>query len=91
MPWMRDEISRRLRAEQRRRTWTGALVPAGTPKPPLWAEMSVAERLTAMTRLCRSQWTASGREIITECPRDQWPGEVFEVAATAIESASSPT
>jgi hypothetical protein len=75
---MRDENERRLRAEQRHKTWTGEVVRAGTPKPSLWSELTVEQRLTAMTRLCRSQWTASGRELI-ELPRDQWPGEVFEV------------
>jgi hypothetical protein len=75
---MRDENERRLRAEQRYQTWTGEVVRAGTPKPSLWRELTVEQRLTAMTRLCRSQWTASGRELI-EIPRDQWPGEVFEV------------
>jgi hypothetical protein len=73
-----SEDSRKLRAEQRRKKWTGEVVRAGAPKPSLWAGMTVEQRLTAMTRLCRSQWTASGREII-ELPRDQWPGEVFEV------------
>lgn len=75
---MRDENERRLRAEQRRQTWVGEVVHTGTPKPSLWSELTVRQRLTAMTRLCRSQWMASGREII-ELPRDQWPGEVFEV------------
>jgi hypothetical protein len=73
-----SEDARRLRTEQRRKMWTAEVVRALTPKPALWAGMTVEQRLTAMTRLCRSQWTASGREII-ELPRDQWPGEVFEV------------
>jgi hypothetical protein len=73
-----SEDPRRLRAEQRRETWAGEVVRAGTPKPLLWTDMTVEQRVTAMARLCRSQWTASGRTIV-ELPRDQWPGEVFEV------------
>jgi hypothetical protein len=72
-----SEDTRRLRAE-RHQAWTGEVVSAGTPDPSLWAGMTIKERVTAMTRLCRNQWVASGREII-ELPRDQWPGEMFQV------------
>jgi hypothetical protein len=41
--------------------------------------MSVEQRLAAMIRLCRRQWEASGREIV-QLPRNEWPGEVFEIA-----------
>ncbi len=74
-----DDTQRRRRVELRRETWAGEIVSAGTPKPALWAEMTVDERLTVMTRLCRSQWTASGREI-RRLALSEWPGEVFEVA-----------
>jgi len=53
-------------------------VPAGTPKPALYAGLSALERLARMTALCEAAYLASGRSIVT-CPRDEMPGEIFRI------------
>jgi len=74
---MRGEAERALRAA-RRASYPGEIVRANAPKPPLYADMSLIERLVRMTQLCRAQWLASGRTLETR-PRSEWPGEVFRI------------
>jgi hypothetical protein len=74
-----DALARRRRAEARRAAWPdGEVVPAGTPKPVLYAGMTAEERLGHMWSLCKAQWLASGREL-PRIPRAELPGEVFVI------------
>lgn len=73
------ERERRERAKQRRASWSGEVVRAGTPKPNLYAGTTVEERLSAMTRLCHRLWRSSGRPLPERIPRSEWPGETFEI------------
>jgi hypothetical protein len=72
------EDERRVRAERRRRGYPGEVIAAGTPKPPLYAELSLLERLAHMTALSRRQAALSGAAQ-PPLPRSAWPGEVFRL------------
>jgi len=74
-----DVESRARRAQARREAaYPAECVPAGTPKPALYAGLSALERLARMTALCEAAYLASGRSIVT-CPRDEMPGEIFRI------------
>ena len=44
----------------------------------LYEELSYSERLVAFADLVRRSWLATGGTI-EAVPRDQWPGEIFEL------------
>ena len=69
---------RARRAEERRRTYEGAIVRAGTPKPRLRGESFTMQRLDEMWALCVEQWEASGRTLPTY-KRSEMPGEIFRI------------
>jgi hypothetical protein len=73
-----SEAESRARAERRRREYAGVVVTAGTPKPPLYDELSLLQRLAHMTALTRRLAMLSGTAE-TPRPRAQWPGEVFHL------------
>lgn len=76
-----NEEARRARAEARRRAGlTGGKVLAGTPKPALFTDLTLTERLEAMWRLCLAQWLA-GHPPPQPLERADWPGEVFDIEA----------
>lgn|GEM_PF-4554824 len=67
------------RARERARTWTAAVVVAGTPKPPAYADLTAEERLAAFVELNRRVWeTVSGGEP-PRTPRAEWPGEILDL------------
>ena len=70
--------TREERAARRRATWTGEVVPVGTPKAP-HASTSPEERLAALVELNWRAWIATGRSLPAPEPRGSWPGEVFDL------------
>ena len=76
-----EEEARARRASERRATWgPGEWVPLGTPKPPLHADATPAERLGRWWQLTCQVWAFAGKEI-ERIPRHEWPIEVFEIRA----------
>jgi len=71
--------SREERAARRRAEWQGELVSAHAPKPALYADLSLEERLAAMTQLCARAAIAAGHPANPSTPRAAWPGELFEL------------
>lgn len=69
---------RARRAAERRRTYEGTIVRAGTPKPSLRVESFTAARFHEMWALCVAQWEASGRAM-PSFTRAEMPGEVFRI------------
>jgi hypothetical protein len=69
------------RAERRRREYAGVIVTAGTPKPALYDELSLLQRLAHMTALTQRLAMLSGTAERPR-PRAQWPGEVFRLERT---------
>lgn len=74
------EEGRAARAAQRRATWNGGVVRSGAPKPPLYAEDTLEERIAGVWRLTRRLWLLAGGSL-EEIPRHELPGEVFELHA----------
>jgi hypothetical protein len=68
----------RRRAEERRLSYEGSIVPAGTPKPRLRGASFTMERLEAMWELCVTQFEASGR-VLPTFARSEMPGELFRI------------
>lgn len=69
------------RARRRRGSWRGAVVPAGAPKPPLYADMSPEQRLMALAALNARVWEAAGLLPLPPLERAQWPGAIVEPVA----------
>lgn len=70
---------REERAQQRRETWTAQVVSLGDPKGPLYADLTVAERLAALVELNRRAWAATGQATAPPLSRAEWPGEVLDL------------
>jgi hypothetical protein len=70
-----SETDARARAERRRREYAGVVVTAGTPKPALYDELSLLERLAHMTALTQRLAVLS-KTAETPRPRAEWPGEI---------------
>ena len=66
------------RADERRRTYEGSIVRAGTPKPRLRGASFTMARLEAMWQLCVTQFEASGR-VLPTFARSEMPGEIFRI------------
>lgn len=73
-----DAQAQLARAEQRRQQYTGEVVARGTPKPPLYSDLTLPERLAHMTALVARQAAASGT-LEPRLPRSQRPGTVFRI------------
>jgi hypothetical protein len=73
-----SEADSRARAERRRREYAGMVVKAGTPKPALYDELSLLQRLAHMTVLTQRLAMLSGTAE-TPRPRAQWPGEIVRL------------
>lgn len=83
---MSDDGERRTRAEARRaRGITFERITSPESPAALHAGNSIEERLTAMARLCRAAWLATGRPF-PPCGREHrasMPGEVYVPAHVA--------
>ena len=66
------------RADERRRTYAGSIIRAGTPKPRLRGASFTMERLEAMWQLCVTQFEASGR-VLPTFARSEMQGEIFRI------------
>lgn len=75
-----SEVDRRARAEARRARGVSVERIESLDVPAAYHEAdSVEERLTAMTRLCRAAWLATGRPLppAGRAERSSLPGEVY--------------
>lgn len=70
---------RERRADARRRQWTSEVVVVGDPKDSPTEGLTAEDRLRALAALNVRAWTASGRPWPEPVPRDQWPGEIYEL------------
>ncbi len=75
---MTDDADRELRAAKRRATYSGQVVQLGEEKPALYTEKTPLERLALQTALVRRLALFSGESPVS-IPRNQWPGEVFDI------------
>jgi hypothetical protein len=73
-----EQTDAKARAAGRRREYSGAIVSAGEPKPGLYDELDLAQRLAHMTALTRRLAALSGTAEPPR-PRAEWPGEVFRL------------
>jgi hypothetical protein len=67
------------RAAARRLTWDAQVVELGRSKPALYSELTLSQRLRALSVLNERAWKAAGHAMPSPLPRDQWPGEIFEI------------
>ena len=67
--------ARAARAEARRLTMTGEVVPLGAPKQSPYVHCTPEERIAAALRLMEHHAAIRGTR--PSLPRSQWPGEVF--------------
>ncbi|WP_156040758.1 hypothetical protein [Chondromyces apiculatus] len=65
---------RAMRA-QARRMYPGEIVRSGTPKPNLYADLTLEERFNHQAELVARQHGMV--ELVQSRPRHEWPGEVF--------------
>jgi hypothetical protein len=72
------DLAREQRAAQRRATYSGSIVRLGQEKPALYDGKSPLERLALQTALIE-RLARLGKEVPTRVPRDEWPGEVFNI------------
>lgn len=71
--------TREERAASRRARWRGEVVEPSTPKPLLLDSLTPVERMQQLARLNERVWVATGQPLPEPLPREQWPGEVFEI------------
>ncbi|HSC86483.1 MAG TPA: hypothetical protein VLC09_04405 [Polyangiaceae bacterium] len=75
---MTEDSEREARAERRRSTYSGQVVRLGDPKPALYDQKTLLERLALQTSLVLRQAALSGHPP-RKLPRAEWPGEVFDI------------
>ncbi len=73
--------TRAERAQRRRESWVGEVVPTGAPKPLAYDAMALDERLMAFAALNARVWQAAGLLPLPALERSQWPGSIVEPAS----------